>query len=71
MKLKIIGMHCTSCAMTIDGDIEDTLIGVASASTSYVRAECEVVFDENKVHPNDVIRTIKTSGYIAEIAEFS
>ncbi len=33
-KLTIIGMHCTSCAMTIDGDLEDFVEGVKNAKTS-------------------------------------
>src|SRR5205085_6844385 len=34
---KISGMHCTSCAMNIDGEIEE-LEGVLSSSTHYARA---------------------------------
>ena len=32
--LKITGMHCPSCAMNIDGALEDTA-GVIEAETSY------------------------------------
>ena len=34
--LKIKGMHCTSCAMNIDGELEDTK-GVKEANTSYAK----------------------------------
>lgn len=34
--LAIEGMHCTSCAMTIDEELED-LPGVKRAKTSYAR----------------------------------
>ena len=35
--LKIDGMHCTSCSLSIDGELED-LPGVISASTSYAKS---------------------------------
>lgn len=63
-KFKIIGMHCTSCAMTIDMDLED-LPGVKSAKTSYARAEVEVEFDSEKVKDDLILETIKKSGYSA------
>ena len=46
--LKIEGMHCVSCAMNVDGELED-LEGVASASTSYAKSEVKVVYDSEKV----------------------
>lgn len=61
-KLKIDGMHCNSCAMIIDFDLED-LEGIKSAKTSYAKCECEVEFDSVKVGEKDVIETIKKSGY--------
>lgn len=65
-KFKIIGMHCSSCAMTIDMDLED-LEGVKSSNTSYAKQETEVEFDSQKISDNLVIETIKKSGYIAEV----
>ena len=40
-KLKIDGMHCTSCAMNIDFGLED-LEGIKSVKTRYAKQECEV-----------------------------
>ncbi|MBI3486210.1 cation transporter [Candidatus Daviesbacteria bacterium] len=62
-KLKIEGMHCTSCAMNIDFDLED--LGVKSAKTSYAKQECEVEFDEEKVKEETIIKTIEKTGYKA------
>lgn len=62
-KLKIEGMHCTSCAMNIDFDLED--LGVKSAKTSYAKQECEVDFDEEKIRPQQIIDQIKKTGYKA------
>jgi len=40
-KFKITGMHCSSCAITIDMDLED-LDGVKMSKTSYAKAETEI-----------------------------
>lgn len=61
-KLKIQGMHCSSCAMSIDFDLED-LDGVKSAKTSYAKCECEVDFDPVRIKEKDLIETIKKAGY--------
>lgn len=68
IKLKIEGMHCTSCAMSIDGDLEDYVKGVKSAKTSYAKQECEVVFDEGKTQVDDILTQIKKTGYQAQVA---
>ncbi len=61
-KLKIEGMHCVSCAMNIDFDLED-LEGIKSAKTSYAKQECKVEFDEEKINDQRIIQTIKKTGY--------
>ena len=66
-KLKIIGMHCTSCAMSIDGDIEDYVDGVKSAQTNYAAEVCEVEYDEVKVKIDKIIDQIKETGYQAHV----
>ena len=42
---KINGMHCTACAMNIDGDLEDTE-GIQEASTNYAKQITEVSYNE-------------------------
>lgn len=69
-KLKINGMHCTSCAMTIDFDLED-LEGVKSAKTNYAKQESEVEFDEEKLKTEIIIQTIQKTGYQAKLQEES
>ena len=65
-KFKIIGMHCTSCAFSIDGDLEDAVKGVKSAKTSYASQVCEVEFDEKQVTIEKIIGQIKETGYQAQ-----
>lgn len=64
LKLKIDGMHCTSCAMSIDFDLED-LDGIKSAKTNYAREVCEVEFDEEKIQDQQIVKQIKKTGYNA------
>lgn len=61
---KIEGMHCASCAMNIDFDLED-LEGVSKSRTSYAKMKCEVEFDEERVSPNQIIHQIHQTGYKA------
>ncbi len=63
-KFKIEGMHCVSCSLSIDMDLED-MEGVSKAQTSYARAESEVEYDEAKVDEGLIIQAIKKTGYIA------
>lgn len=65
-KLKIVGMHCTSCAMNIDGELEDTT-GVQKANTSYAKQVCEVEFDQEKLTETDITAIIKKAGYTANV----
>lgn len=64
IKLQIEGMHCSSCAMNIDFDLED-LTGVKSAKTSYAKQTTEVEFEEDKVKDKEIIDQIKKTGYSA------
>lgn len=62
VKIKIEGMHCASCTMLIDGDLED-LNGVKSSSTSFAKSETEVEYDESCVSLKEITNAIKKSGY--------
>lgn len=64
LKLKIEGMHCTSCAFNIDGELEDTE-GVISSNTNYAKQETQVEFDPTKVSEDQVIEVIRRAGYDA------
>ena len=64
-KFKISGMHCTSCAMNIDGELEDT-DGVKQANTNYAKSQLEVEFDESKITDKKIIEIIEKTGYMAD-----
>ena len=65
-KFKITGMHCTSCAFNIDGELEDT-DGIEEANTNFAKAQTEVKFDPEKVNVDKIIKLIKTVGYDASL----
>jgi len=56
-KLKITGMHCTSCAMNIDGELEDTA-GVISAITNYAKQQAEVTYDPDKISVEKLVSIV-------------
>ncbi len=61
---KINGMHCTSCSLNIDGELEDTA-GVLSANTSYAKAQTTVQYDPEKIQPKKLKKIIEALEYTA------
>lgn len=61
---KISGMHCTSCAMNIDGELEDTG-KVKDVKTNYAKAQTEVTYDSKEISDEEIIAAIKKAGYEA------
>jgi len=61
---KIDGMHCTSCSMNIDGELEDTE-GVIKAETSYSKAKTVITYDPIKVKPKKLKEVIESLEYAA------
>lgn len=64
--LKINGMHCTSCAMNIDGELEDTK-GVKESNTNYAKQLTEIEFDPAMLNEEKLIEIVKGVGYSATI----
>ena len=58
----ITGMHCTSCAFNIDGELEDT-DGIKSANTNYARSQTEVEFDPEKINEEKIVGIVNKIGY--------
>ena len=64
-RFKVQGMHCQSCATSVDWEIED-IDGVADAKTSLAAGLTEVSFDSAKVQPADLMAAIQRAGFTAE-----
>jgi len=61
---KVKGMHCTSCAMVIESDLED--VGVKS-KCSYAKQTLEAEFDEKKVSEKKIADVVNNAGYSLDI----
>lgn len=62
IKLKISGLHCTSCSLMIDNAVEE-LPGVVSSHTSYATAECTLQIEPQVFELNRVLSVIQGLGY--------
>lgn len=60
--LRIEGMHCSSCAMSIDGLLEETE-GVISCSASYAQAKVTIKFDPAKTSKERIIEVLSKMEY--------
>lgn len=60
--IQIDGMHCNSCALNIDFDLED-LPGVKSSKTSYAKQLSEVEYDQDKLSLDQIQKQIQKTGY--------
>lgn len=60
---KVSGMHCSSCAMAIEWELEDA--GV-KAKCSYARQELEVEF-EDKNSEEKIKKVVQESGYSLKV----
>ena len=59
------GMHCTSCSLNIDGELEE-MDGVSEAETSYTKATTKVKFDPDQVTEDELRKVIERLGYEAK-----
>ena len=60
--LKLSGLHCTSCALNIDGTLEDTL-GVIESNTSYAKSTSTIIFDPKVITLEKIKQIITSTGY--------
>lgn len=61
-------MHCTSCAMTLEG-IEDDLVGVQEVKANYRKQRIVVTYDESEVSEDQIMQAAGKVGYPAVPAE--
>jgi copper chaperone CopZ len=58
-------MHCASCAVSIDWEIED-LPGVEEARTSYAEGRTRVTFDPGAVSVDEIVAAVGRAGFTAQ-----
>lgn len=62
---KLIGMHCASCAITIEQAIKK-IPGIANANVNFANEKLYVEFDEKKIGIEKIIQAVKKTGFRAE-----
>jgi copper chaperone CopZ len=60
--LSIPDMHCSSCAMKLEG-IEDELTGILKIKASCHKQTLEVDFDETQVSETQILQAVGELGY--------
>jgi Cu+-exporting ATPase len=60
--LPVVGMSCASCASTIQRGLGD-LEGVDKASVNFANSKATVLYQPQLVKPEDLIKSIRQSGY--------
>ena len=63
--LKIQGMHCAHCALTIE-KILSKQKGVVSANVNFTLGHCVIEYEPEKISLNELKKTVKTAGYKVE-----
>ncbi|RJP45987.1 MAG: hypothetical protein C4584_02360 [Armatimonadetes bacterium] len=61
-KYKVLDMHCSSCALLIDMELED-VAGIKSSSVSYPKQEAQVEFDGDEVKEEEIVKKVEDIGY--------
>jgi Cu+-exporting ATPase len=63
--IRVIGMHCANCALTIEKGLRNTL-GVKSSNVNFTTEKAHVEFDEKIVSEAQLLEKIKELGYSGE-----
>lgn len=63
-QFNIQGMHCASCVAHIEGDLKKK-DGVKDARVNFATEQGSVEFDTSLISEDDIIRTVKKTGYTA------
>lgn len=66
IKVKISGMHCASCGKVIKMDLEE-VDGVEKTEIDEATKVGEINFDENKTNAEEILESIKNSGYEGQL----
>lgn len=57
---KLSGLHCTSCSLVIEGEVED--LG-AKADCDFLKQEVKVEYDPKKLSEKQIVEAIEKQGY--------
>ena len=61
-KFKIVGMHCASCAVTIEKKLK-SIRGIRSATVNFATEEAEVRYDLKRITLKEIVNAVRNVGY--------
>jgi copper chaperone CopZ len=67
VRLNTTGLHCQSCSMLVQMELED-VPGVTSAASDFRTGITEVVYDPAQASVENLIAAVVAAGYGAEVA---
>lgn len=67
INLSLDGMHCASCALLIEKGLKK-VPGVKQVNVNFAAEKARVIFDSSKTSVNDIIKTVKDTGYGAALS---
>ncbi|MFA5796416.1 MAG: heavy metal translocating P-type ATPase [Candidatus Woesearchaeota archaeon] len=65
--LTITGMHCASCSTLINRALSKKE-GISEANVNYATAKARIVYDENKLSEEELIKIVQQKGYGASVS---
>jgi len=63
--INISGMHCATCALTIEKSLKK-VAGVASAKVNFLLKKATVEYDEARVGRKELEKAVESVGYTVE-----
>lgn len=66
VQLDIQGMHCASCVVHIESDLKNKA-GIKDVRVNIATEQAQVEYDEQQITTNEIIATIKRTGYSANL----
>ncbi|GBO54753.1 lead, cadmium, zinc and mercury transporting ATPase [Pseudanabaena sp. lw0831] len=70
MTMKLRGMHCASCASSIETTTR-SLVGVASSNVNFAIAQIAIEYNPQKISPEAIQKAIANLGYEAFVPDLS
>ena len=68
LKLKVSGMHCGHCRMTIEKALQ-AVPGTLGAAVFQQEGEAEIDYDPQRAVPDQYVTAVRDAGYAASVID--
>ncbi len=69
LTMKVSGLHCENCCNTIERSLSK-IEGISLAKVDLGENEVLISYDENKVEPDKIRKTIRKAGFVPGAERF-